>query len=159
MERRPVAGWDLAVGIGVVVMAVVMAWQTSEISVAQAYARVGPKVIPYMVAFGLLVLGVLLCIDAWRGGWAHEMEDEAGEVDWRALGWIGLGLLVNVALIAWLGFVIASALMFVCVARAFGSTQWRRDVVAAILLCLVAYLGFDKLLGINIGAGILEGIL
>ena len=73
--------------------------------------------------------------------------------------WLGLGLLLNVALIAWLGFIIASAMMFVCVARAFGSVQWKRDLVVAVLICLVAYLGFDKLLGINIGAGILEGIL
>ena len=159
MERRPVAGWELAVGIGVVVMATVMAWQTSEIAVAQAYARVGPKVIPYLVAFGLLGLGILLCIDACRGGWTHEMEDEPGEVDWRAFGWLGLGLLLNVALISWLGFIIASALMFICVARAFGSTKWRRDLIVAVLLCLVAYLGFDKLLGINIGAGVLEGLL
>lgn len=159
MERRPVAGWELLVGIGVVILAGVMAWQTSEIPVAQAYARVGPKVIPYMVAFGLLALGGLLCIAACRGGWAHEAEEEPGEVDWRALGWLGLGLLVNVSLIAWLGFILASSLMFVCVARAFGSTQWRRDLAAAVLLCLVAYLGFDKLLGINIGAGILEGVL
>lgn len=159
MERRPVAGWDLAVGVGVVAIACVMAWQTSEIPVAQAYARVGPKVIPYLVAFGLLVLGFLLCLSAWRGGWAHEAEDEPGEIDWRALRWLGLGLLLNVALIAWLGFIIASALMFVCAARAFGSTLWKRDLIVAVLLCLVAYLGFDKLLGINIGAGILEGIL
>jgi putative tricarboxylic transport membrane protein len=159
VERRSIAGWELAVGVGVVVIAAAMAWQTSEIPVAQAYARVGPRVIPYAVAFGLFVLGVLLCLDAWRGGWVHEAEDEPGAIDWRAFGWLGLGLLLNVALIAWLGFIIASAMMFVCVARAFGSVQWKRDLVVAVLICLVAYLGFDKLLGINIGAGILEGIL
>ena len=38
------------------------------------------------------------------------------------------------------------------------SAAWLRDLVVAVLLALVAYVGFDKLLGINIGAGILEGI-
>jgi hypothetical protein len=28
-----------------------------------------------------------------------------------------------------------------------------------VIVALVAYLGFDKVLGINIGAGILEGLL
>ena len=102
MERRPVAGWDFAVGIGVVAISVAVAWQTSEIPVSPAYARVGAKVIPYLVAAGLILLGASLCVSALRGGWSHDMEDEPSEIDWRALGWLGLGLLLNVALIAWL---------------------------------------------------------
>ena len=80
-------------------------------------------------------------------------------MDWPSLGWLGLGLVLNLTLIGPLGFVIASTLMFVCVARAFGSRRPLFDTGVGVIVALVAYLGFDKVLGINIGAGILEGLL
>lgn len=155
------AVWDLAVGVGVLVIAAVAFYQIGQIPAGPAFARIGPKAIPYAVAAGLAVLGVILTIQALRGGWSTEVADdgESLPIDWRALFWLGSGLLLNVALIQFLGFIIASILMFLCVARAFGSDRILRDVVVAAVLTLVAYVGFDKLLGINIGAGILEGIL
>ncbi len=54
------------------------------------------------------------------------------------------------------GFTLASIVLFVCVARAFGSRALVRDAVIATVFALVAYFGFAKTLGINIGAGFVE---
>jgi len=159
VDRRGVSGVDLAVGLAVTAIGLLVFFQTRAIPVSPIYAQVGPTVMPYAVAAGLLALGIALSVDALRGGWSHESEEEALPIDWRALFWLGLGLLLNVVLIDALGFVVASTLMFVCIARAFGSTALIRDAGIAVAVSLAAYLGFDKLLGINIGAGILEGIL
>jgi len=159
VNRRGLAVWDLAVGLAVIVIAVAVGIQSMAIPVSPGYARVGPKVIPYIVAFGLLILGLVLSVQAWRGGWSEEAEDQAHPVDWRSLRWLVCGLVINVASIAWAGFVIASSLMFVCVARAFGSVRPARDLGIGVVVTVVAYLGFDKALGINIGAGLLGGIL
>lgn len=148
------------VGAGVVAFGLVVFHQTTQIPVSPLYSKVGPTVFPYMVAFGLLALGVALIVQAWRGEWGEtDADTDDTPTDWPSLGWLALGLLLNVALIDFLGFVLASTILFVCTARAFGSLKWQRDLGISIALALIAYLGFDKLLGISIGAGVLEGIL
>ena len=96
-----------------------------------------------------------MLVDALRGGWVLEPEQE-GPVDRQALGWVLAGLVLNVALIKYLGFIIASTLLFCCVARAFGSRQIVRDFLIAIVFAAVAYFGFARVLGINIGSGLIE---
>ena len=67
--------------------------------------------------------------------------------------------MLNVALIGPLGFTIASVILYVCVARGFGSRNPLRDAGIGLAFALIAYFGFAKTLGINIGAGLLENWL
>ena len=67
--------------------------------------------------------------------------------------------MANLALIDWLGFIIAASVQFTLVAAAFGSKKLLRDLGIGLAVCLSAYLMFSRLLGVNIGAGILDGIL
>ncbi len=69
------------------------------------------------------------------------------------------GLVLNVALIGVAGFIIASTLLFVCTARAFGSRNVLRDGAIGFALALVSYVGFDRVLGYKIGSGLIEGLL
>lgn len=149
------------VGIGVVAFSLVGFYQTAQIPVSPLYSKVGPTVFPYMTATGLLLLGLALIVQALRGTWGDTDADKDDQpADHRSLGWLALGLILNVALIDLVGFVVASTILFVCTARAFGSASWTRDLGIAVVLALVAYLGFSRLLGISIGAGSLfEGIL
>jgi len=148
------------VSAGVVFFGLIVFHQTTQIPVSPLYSKVGPTIFPYLVAGGLCLLGLALVVQAWRGEWGEtDADSEREPADWRSLGWLVLGLVLNVALIDLLGFIIASTLLFVCTARAFGSRQWLRDIGIAVALALLAYLGFAKLLGISIGAGILEGLL
>jgi putative tricarboxylic transport membrane protein len=157
---RPRAQGPALVGAGVAAFGLLVFYQTTQIPISPLYSKVGPTIFPYLVAGGLFFLGLGLIIQAWRGQWGEtDAEQDDQPVDRRALGWLALGLLLNVALIDVLGFVIASTILFVCTARAFGSLNWKRDLGIAVALALVAYLGFSRLLGISIGAGVLEGIL
>jgi putative tricarboxylic transport membrane protein len=152
---------QLFVGAGVVALGLLVARQAMLIPVAPIYARVGPTVFPYLVAAALVLLGGLLAWQASSGQWGEtDAETDAGPPDRRALAWLGIGLVLNVALIDLLGFVIASSILFVCTARAFGSRHLVRDALIALALTIVVYLGFDRLLGISVGAGALfEGLL
>jgi putative tricarboxylic transport membrane protein len=157
--KRPISAQTL-VGAGVIAFALLVGYLTWQIPVSPIYSKVGPTIFPYMVAAGLLVLGVLLTLQAVQGQWGETDADaDESPPDLRALGWLGAGLILNVALIDFLGFIIASTILFVCVCRAFGSKALLRDITVAVALTLIAYLGFAKLLGISIGAGILEGII
>jgi putative tricarboxylic transport membrane protein len=146
---------DAAVGLAVLALAAVVGWQTLLIPHNAVYAQVGPSVIPWLAVAMLAALGALL---AWRGlggGWEHE---EHGAFDARGLGWLLAGLLLNVVLIGTAGFIIASTAMFVCTATAFGSRSTLRDAGIGFALALVAYVGFDRLLGYKIGSGLIEGL-
>ncbi len=146
---------EYAVAIGVLLLAGLVYWQTTQIPVSPLFAKVGPTVVPYLVAAALTGLGVLLLGAAVRGGWQTDEEKESTP-DRVALAWVIGGLLLNVLLIGPVGFTLSSTLMFACVARGFGSRQLARDVGLGLTFALVAYFGFAKALSINIGAGVVE---
>ena len=155
--RRPAIG-ETIIGAGGLALAVVMFWQTMSIPVSPIYAKVGPTVVPMMTAAALGVLGVLLLIDAWQGGWQTE-DEKAVMSDRAALVWVAAGLVLNVALIGSAGFTIASTILFVCVARGFGSKNTLRDALIGATFALIAYFGFATTLGINIGSGLVESAI
>lgn len=139
-----------------VVLALLSLWQTSVIPVSPIYARVGPTLFPWIASSGLLVIAVLLLVQALRGGFGVEANLTT---DWRAIGWVAAGLAANAALIGTAGFVFAATALFVCVARGFGSAAPLRDGLIGLIIAFGSYFGFEKLLGVNIGAGILEGMI
>ena len=149
---------EVTIGIGLLVVAAVMLWQTMLMPVSPMYSKVGPTVFPYITAFGLALFAVLLIIQAWRGGWQPEDEKEVS-IDWKAVGFVAAGLVANVLLIKPLGFSLASTVLFVLVAHGFGSRKPLHNAAIGLVLSLAAYFGFAKALGVNIGAGVLERLL
>jgi len=158
VASRRVAIGEAIIGAGVLALAAVMLWQTLAIPVSPIYAQVGPTVVPIITALALGMLGVLLLIAAWQGGWQPE-EEKASTPDRVALAWVAAGLVLNVLLIGTAGFTVASVVLFVCVARGFGSKAIVRDTLIAAAFALVAYFGFAQTLGINIGSGIVENAI
>lgn len=147
----------LFVGLGVLALAAILAWQTSLIPSEAAYAQVGPTVVPWLVTAMLALLGVALIFEAPSGrGLAKEPR---GELDGRALIWVIAGLVINVTTIAYLGFIAASTALFVCAARGFGSRSPLRDAAVGLAIAVVVYVGFDRGLGYEIGDGLIENLL
>jgi putative tricarboxylic transport membrane protein len=149
---------ETIIASGVLVLGGVIYWQAASIPVSPIYAQVGPTIFPLITAAALGVLGVLLLISAFRGGWQTDDEKELAP-DYAALGWVAAGLVLNVLLIGPAGFTIASVILFVCVARGFGSRAILRDALIGAAFALIAYFGFAKTLGINIGSGLIEPFL
>lgn len=141
------------VAFGVIALGLAAAWQSTLIPQV-LYTTVGPSVFAWFVAGFLLVLGVMLLVAAFRGGWAADQEGTLSE--WGSLGWVTLGLVLNVVLIEWIGFILSSTLLFACVARGFGSRKFLRDAAIGFGLALISYVGFDRILGYKIGSGLIE---
>jgi len=152
---------DLAVGLFVAALGLLTIYAAYAIPASPIYAQVGATAVPYLVGTILVLLGAALAASALRGGWSGGLEEAmaAPPTNWRALALLGAGLLVQIALIGWLGFVIAATIQYVLVCAAFGSRRPLRDLGIGLAVTLGAYLGFSRLLGVNIGAGVLEGIL
>ena len=152
---------DLAAGLFVVGLGGLALWQALVIPTSPIYAQVGPKAVPFAVAGGLLLLGAALVYEALRGGWSRELEEvrDAPPVNWRAFTLLLAGLLANLLLIGPLGFSLAATVQYVLVAAAFGSRRLLRDAALALVLTLAVWFLFVELLGVNIGAGVLEGLV
>jgi putative tricarboxylic transport membrane protein len=152
---------DLGAGLFVLGLGGIAVWQTLAIPVSPIYAQVGPKLVPWLIAVALLVVGGLLTLAALRGGWSRDIEELQGgaPVNWRALGLMLASLLANLALIVPFGFTVAATVQFTLVAAAFGSRAHLTNLGIAFAVSLGAYALFVKLLGVNIGAGLVEGLV
>jgi putative tricarboxylic transport membrane protein len=160
MVRRLQLSGELLLAAGIAAFGLFLAVETSAIEVSPGYARIGPRVFPWVVSAALMVLGLWLARDAWTGRWVSEESMEgAPEFHWQAFVLIGLGLLLDILLIGHAGFIIASAVLFVCVARGFGSRRILHDTAIGLVLSLVVYVGFTRGLGLDLPAGVFDGIL
>ena len=148
---------EAVIALGLLLFAGLVLLSTFQIPVSPLYAKVGPTVFPYMTAGGLALLALLLLVEAARGGW-QPVEERDVRLDWKALAFVAAGLVLNAALIGPLGFTAASTVLFVLVAYGFGSRRPLRDALIGFTLALVAYFGFARLLGVNIGAGVVESL-
>lgn len=155
---KPSAIPEFVIGLGVVAVGAVVIADTFLSPAAPSYAQVGPAAFPYGIGALVVLLGALVCVTAVQAGSWRDPDEEAalGHPHWRGLAWVALGLVLNLSLIGWLGFVLASTLLFACVARGFSSTRPLRDLAIGFALALVAYLGFAKVLSIKLGEGLLE---
>jgi putative tricarboxylic transport membrane protein len=155
---------ELFVSLGVIVIgtiAAVVAWSLPE---AGGYSRIGPNFVPKLVSGALLLLGAWLVAECFTGGWRRAVEEEpAARGDHAfvpaAFGWVGAGLVAQMALIHTAGFPIAAAVLFTCVARGFGSPRWIRDAIAGFVIGVAVFLFFVKFLNVNLPAGWLLPLL
>lgn len=92
---------------------------------------VGPALFPYLIAGGLVAVAVAILRQALRGTTAH-----AGglELDLPALALTAAGLAAQFLLIEFMGWVPTAALLFMAVARAFGSRRPWLDLAIGLAL-------------------------
>ncbi len=150
MRRYP---GEAIIGAGLAVLGAVMLWALSSLEIAAAYAKIGPAVIPGMVAGGLLLVGTAL---AWS---RRNSVDRATPSDLVALAALAAGVIGYALVLRTIGFVVASALLFFLVAWGFGIRRHVVNAVTAILLGIAVFVLFQYGLGLNLPRGPLEAML
>lgn len=120
----------------------------------------GPQFFPTILGVLGLVLAGIITLGIFRH---PEHPENSSDRSWRfhsdftALGWTVGGFLAFAVLLPWLGWILAAALLFWCVARGFGSQRPLFDILISLFMSSVAYLGFSVALGLNLPSGILGG--
>jgi putative tricarboxylic transport membrane protein len=127
---------------------------------AGAMYGVGPAAAPTLIAGGMILLGLVTLLAAWRGAAAEEAEAEEGPLDGSAVVIIMLSLAALIALMTLGGgFIPASAVLFAGTAWAFGRRRLLADVAIGLVLALVIYAVFTKLLTLALPEGPLERLV
>lgn len=112
---------------------------------------VGPKVFPYLIAAGLVGVGIA----GLTGALVRMARPERDQLDWKPVGLIAVALLVQMALIPVLGWIPAAATLFVLGARAFSSRSLAADIAIGIGLGVATIVIFNVALGLNLPWGAL----
>ena len=149
-ERRPDRA-ALVIAAVLLVLAAVVAWDAGRITGGGAYARIGPQTIPYAIAICLAGLGLWTIIEAWRGDFPEREHQEAMPVLW-----IVAGLLVQLLTIRFIGFTIATGVLFALVARGFGERRFWISIPFGIVLSLIVWALFARGLSLSLPQGPLE---
>lgn len=152
-SRRP--NWvALGVAVFLAMVGIVIMIDMARIADVAGYSQVGPATVPQWVAFGLLALSALTALSAFRGtAPADQVHDPIGVL------WILIGLSAQIALLKTVGFSIATALMFACVARGFGERRWQISLPAGLGISFAVFIIFSQLLRLSLPAGWLERLL
>jgi putative tricarboxylic transport membrane protein len=143
---------EAVLGGALLALGLFVAVETSMLKVAPTHAAVGPRLFPFLVASGLIVVGALVLHQALFGHIAHE---RGFELDWVAVALVSAGLIVQLLLLESLGWILATTLLFVAVARAFGSRRLLLDAVIGVVLASLAFGVFNYGLGLSLPTGTL----
>jgi putative tricarboxylic transport membrane protein len=149
LGEASLAGFVLLLGLFVAV-------ETATLRAGPGYAAIGPKLFPWLVAAGLLLVGVALLYEAHGGAVAQPV---GFELDLPPALAVTIGLVLQMVLMKPAGFVIATAVMFVAVTYAFGSRRFALNAAVGLVLCLATYVAFTRGLGLVLPAGVLATLL
>ena len=154
---------ELILAAAVVALGIFLLLGITQIRFGSGYDRIGPRFFPYAVAAGLILLGGWLAVGTIRAARRPPNLPEPSappvSLNWVSFGYLGLALLLNLALLDRAGFVIACSVQFWLAAHAFHSKRPVRDVIVAVVLSAVVYFAFSHLLGLTLPAGIFESLL
>ena len=121
------------------------------------YGTAGPRFVPLIVACGLILLSALFLLRTW---WrpdvalAERSAEEDDATHWLTPGLIMLALIAYAFLLEPVGYPLATAAVFVALARILGSRALVRDVLAGLVLGFGLFTAFTQYLGVSLPAGI-----
>ncbi len=157
---------DVVFALAGVVLGIFVLLQANGMSSTSTFARVPPNIFPFIVGLGLTAMAILLLVNALRGDKAEPAAEEDADpnaaTNYLAIVFVGGGLLVQILLIGFLGFVITSSLMFATTAQGFRPVAlaarpraFATDFLIGVVVSVIAYFGFTRGLGLQLPAGIL----
>lgn len=149
MTERPY--W---LGAGVILFGLVWVYQGLLLPQFQIYAGVGPGFAVTLVGAVLVTLGLILCVQIWRGERFEAQEgedvDAAQSASWPALLWTFAGAAFPIAAMLWLGFPLTAAISFALVAFGFGARNLFWNLAIGLTIGGLSFYGFGEL-GVQLG--------
>lgn len=151
------------VGLALVLIGAGLFVNAQDIHVSPAVVLLGPRLFPMIVAIALVALGALTILTALVAPRENTLTDgahRAPENDWFSFFTALSGPVLFLITVDYLGFAVATALLFAAVARAFGSRRPVLDLGIGILIGLIILVVFSYGLGLMLPMGsVFESLL
>jgi putative tricarboxylic transport membrane protein len=147
-----------AIGAAVIGLSIAFGVGLLAIDGAGGYSGLSPRFMPTLVALGLAVCGLMILVQTVRGRFVAGDDglEAASNAPPRSptagtdLLWLIAGLVLHMALIGRVGFIAASTLLMVFVARGYGSRRPLRDAIVALAVTVPIWALFSKVMGISL---------
>lgn len=158
MKSKKIGG-ELAFAGSLLILGVVVLYDTSKMLVPPGSGTVGPQIFPYLVSGFLIFISLGLFVQILRGNLGVPEGTEFGEVvektDFKSLSMVAGSMLTYPLLIERAGFIIATSVAFFGVAFAYGAKNLVKNLVISIVFSFIVYFAFAKGLNVGLPAGIL----
>ena len=158
MKSKKIGG-ELAFAGSLLILGLVVLYDTSKMLVPPGSGTVGPQVFPYLVSGFVIFISLGLFFQIFRGNLGVPEGTEFGEVvektDFKSLAMVAGSMLTYPLLIERAGFIIATSVVFFGVAFAYGAKNLLKNLAISLIFSLIVYFSFSKGLNVNLPAGIL----
>ena len=158
MKSKKIGG-ELAFAGSLLILGLVVLYDTSKMLVPPGSGTVGPQIFPYLVSGFVIFISLGLFVQIFRGNLGVPEGTEFGEVvektDFKSLAMVAGSMLTYPLLIERAGFIIASSVVFFGVAFAYGAKNLLKNLAISIIFSLIVYFAFSKGLNVSLPAGIL----
>jgi putative tricarboxylic transport membrane protein len=152
-------GGELAFAGSLLILGLVVLYDTSKMLVPPGSGTVGPQVFPYLVSGFVIFISLGLFFQIFRGNLGIPEGTEFGEVvektDFKSLAMVAGSMLTYPLLIERAGFIIATSVVFFGVAFAYGAKNLLKNLAISLIFSLIVYFAFSKGLNVSLPAGIL----
>jgi putative tricarboxylic transport membrane protein len=152
-------GGELAFASSLLILGLVVLYDTSKMLVPPGSGTVGPQIFPYLVSGFIVFISIGLFIQIFRGKLGVPEGTEFGEVinktDYKSLAMVAGSMLTYPLLIERAGFIIATTVAFFGVAFAYGAKNLLKNLIISIVFSFIVYFSFSKGLNVGLPAGIL----
>jgi len=138
------ATFDRIVGAVFLLLGIGAMWHAQGLQVAFAADPLGPKPFPAIVGAALAVAGAALVVRSGRVAW------QSGA--WVKVAAVAAAAIVYPLLLVPLGFIAATSLLSLVLARALGGGWWQ-SVVASVILSAAIFAVIDLMLGLPLPRG------
>ncbi len=158
MKSKKIGG-ELAFAGSLLILGLVVLYDTSKMLVPPGSGTVGPQIFPYLVSGFVILISLGLFLQIFRGNLGVPEGTEFGEVvektDFKSLAMVAGSMLTYPLLIERAGFIIASSVVFFGVAFAYGAKNLLKNLAISLIFSLIVYFAFSKGLNVSLPAGVL----
>ena len=153
---------DRVIFVFTLVLAAAYLYATEQLPSLEIGDPLGPKAFPRLLGAGLVLTAIVLLYEMVRGRKtasapsAAPPSDERGErTAWMVVAAAAMWTLLYFLVFEPLGYVISTMLYLYPLMAFFNRGRRVTNALTTVLFCVISYLVFTKLLGVNLARGIL----
>ena len=161
MNTKSIKG-ELAFAGSLLILGVIVVFDTANMLVPPASGTVGPQIFPYLVSGFLILVSIGIIVQVLRGNLGQPEGTEFGETiektDFKSLLVVAGSMATYPLLIERAGFIVATTVAFFGVSFAFGARNVVKNLVISVIFSAIVYFSFTRGLNVNLPSGILGGL-